>query len=150
MEKYIRLTKKKIEETFEACNERYFNREIPKPVFFELWTPDINILGMVRPIPNMKKHTIESALHISNKYNWTQEDLEEVVIHEMIHLYNRDYIEPKRWWHFFLPPKQHDKRYISKMQELNAQFGLNIAVKIPRMKSKLKQNKRPSSKPSHP
>ena len=52
----------------------------------------------------------------------------------MIHLYIKDYISPKRWWHFFFPPKQHNKEIKRVMTELNEEKpGLDrlIAMAIP-------------------
>lgn len=134
MEKFVRLTKKKIEEVFDFCNETYFNNEVEKPVYFETWTPNVHIIGMVRPIFNQKTKTIYSALHISNNYNWTETNLIETILHEMIHLYIKDYINPKRWWHFFFPPRQHNKEFKRVMAKLNKDFNLNIAIKAPWMK----------------
>ena len=73
-----------------------------------------------------KTKVIHSALHISNNYNWTETNLIETILHEMIHLYIKDYISPKRWWHFFFPPKQHNKEIKRVMTELYEGFNLNI------------------------
>ena len=92
--KYIKLTKKVIEDMFDECNELYFNNEVEKPKKFETWTPDRRCLGLSRPIMNNRTGKINSALHISRLYNWTEQNLRYVVVHEMIHLYIGDYKEP--------------------------------------------------------
>ena len=137
MEKFVRLTKKKVEEIFDDCNQKYFNNEVERPIVFELWTPSKHIAGMVRPI-YIKSKKLSSALHISNNFNWREEDLIEVILHEMIHLYIKDYIKPKRWWHILFPPKQHNKKYKEIMNELNNKFGLNIKLKATQMQHYMK------------
>ena len=138
--KYLKLTKQVIEDMFDECNAAYFNGEVEKPKKFESWTPQKKILGLSRPVQNHRAGKVtSSALHISRRYNWTEETLQQVVIHEMIHLLIGDYKEPLTFWQrlpligkFFI--FQHDQRFIDKMNELNATYGLDIKVRFPEMK----------------
>ena len=41
---------------------------------------------MVMPHWSAKKKAYHSSLHISRRYKWTEENLRQVVVHEMIHL----------------------------------------------------------------
>lgn len=83
----------------------------------------------------------QTYFHISERYNWTEENLRKVVIHEMIHLYIKDYLKPLTFWQKKFPflIKQHDKRFRNTMQELNQKYGLDITVKAPFMKKELKR-----------
>lgn len=139
-EKFVRLTKKLIEEIFNECNEKYFNNEVSKPKFFEVWTPWKRTLGMVRPIYNKKTETYSSALHISKLYNWTMENLRKVIVHEMIHLYISDYLQPLRWWENLFPflCKEHNNEFKEIMTFLNENYNLDIKIKFPEMKKYFK------------
>lgn len=141
--KYVKLTKKAVEDMFDECNALYFNNEVEKPKKFETWTPDRRCLGLSRPMMNNRTGKINSALHISRLYNWTEQNLRYVVVHEMIHLYIDDYKEPLtilqrlpiigRWF-----MTEHDQRFIDKMNEINDKFGLNIKVRFPEMRAEFK------------
>ena len=141
--KYIKLTKQVIEDMFDRCNNAYFNDEVEKPKRFETWTPKKRCLGLSRPIVDNRTGKITSALHISRRYNWTEDSLRLVVVHEMIHLLIGDYKEPLTFWqrlpiigHLFIT--QHDQRFINKMNELNSTYELDIRVSFPEMREKLK------------
>lgn len=141
--KYIKLTKQDIEDMFDECNAAYFNGEVERPKKFEIWTPQKKILGLTRPMRNLHTGNVSAALHISRRYNWTTETLRQVVVHEMIHLLIGDYIEPLSFWQrlpligrFFIT--LHDQRFIDKMNELNAKYGLNIQVRFPEMRAEFK------------
>lgn len=141
--KYVKLTKKAVEDMFDECNVLYFNNEVEKPKKFETWTPSKRTLGLTRPLWESKKRRWVAALHISRRYNWTEENLRHVVVHEMIHMLIRDYAEPLTFWQrlpfigrWFLT--EHDQRFIDKMNEINDKFGLNIKVRFPEMRAEFK------------
>ena len=50
--KYVKLTKKEIENRFEKYNLLYFEGKVEKPSKFETFTPSKKILGLTRPIFN--------------------------------------------------------------------------------------------------
>ena len=135
-EKFVRLTKKLIEDIFTECNELYFNNEVIKPKRFEIWTPWKKTLGMVRPVFNKKTQKYSSILHISKLYNWTRENLKKVIIHEMIHLYIRDYLQSLRWWERLFPFTivEHDDEFKEIMNYLNEEYNLDIKIRFPEMK----------------
>ena len=138
MSKYIRLTRKVIEEMFDECNNTYFGDKVEKPIKIELFTHSKKTLGMVRPVKN-KKGEISSILHISNRYRWTRENLRHVVVHEMIHLEIEDYKTTLTFLQrlpliggFFIT--EHDERFISRMNEINEKYGLNIKIRFKEMR----------------
>lgn len=141
--KYLKLTKQTIECMFDECNRMYFNGEVEKPKKFEAWTPQKKILGLSRPMHNHRTGKVTSALHISRRYHWTEETLRQVVVHEMIHLLIGDYKEPLTFWQrlpligkFFVT--QHDQRFISKMNELNNTYELDIKIRFPEMRAEFR------------
>lgn len=140
-EKFIKLTKKVIEEYFDKCNELYFNNEVTKPKAFEVWTPNKKILGLTRPIYNKRFETYTAALHISKRYNWTEENFKKVIIHEMIHLLICDYLSPLSWWERIFPflIVQHNNEFKEYMNYLNENYNLDIKIKFPEMKNYFKK-----------
>ncbi len=138
--KYINLTKEIVKNMFEECNKLYFNGEVECPTRLETWTPGKRILGLTRPCVNKRTGKVHAILHISNRYNWTNETLRHVVVHEMIHMLIKDYQRPLRWWERILPflIKQHDDEFIDKMNELNEEYGLDIKVRFREMRAEFK------------
>ena len=147
--KYVRLTRNLIEKVFEECNSLYFDNQVEKPLKFELWIPWKKCVGWVRAAYPKKVVWVKGAngvrpqtyFHINSRYNWTIENLRKVVIHEMIHLYTKDYLRPLTFWELKFPflRKDHDKDFKQTMNELNAKYGLDITVKAPFMKKELKR-----------
>lgn len=137
-QKYIRLTRNKIKEIFKKCNEKYFDNQINVPDIIDFWTPNIKCVGWVRAIWDKKTKQNKVALHISSAYNWTEENLTNVILHEMIHLDIKDYLTPLNFWQRLFG-KEHDKRYMKRMNELNEQYGLNILPRAKFMRSERKK-----------
>lgn len=131
---YIPLTRPKIKEIFDECNRLYFNNEVESPHKFELWTPTKKCVAWVRAAFDRKKQRYITALHISSRYRWTEENLRNTIIHEMIHLYIKDYLVPLTFWERIFPNKQHNSEFRLKMAELNETFGLNIVVQAKHMR----------------
>ena len=67
-------------------------------------------------------------------FRWTKENLEEVMVHEMIHLDIRDYMKPYRWWHRLFR-KDHDQRFKDRMDELNEKYGLKVKIRATQMRA---------------
>lgn len=136
--KYIRLTRPKIEQVFDECNALYFNNEVEKPRKFELWTNHKRCVGWVRAFRDRKKaYGYYAVLHISSRYRWTEENLRNTILHEMIHLYIKDYLQPLTFWQRFFPSRQHGKDFVEKMNELNETYGLDIVVSAKHMRKEL-------------
>ena len=141
-EKFVRLTRNVLRETFQECNEKYFEGTLPTPEIFELWTPSKYIAGWIRAIWINKEKRRGVAIHISKNLKWTKENLIDTMVHEMIHLEIGDYLERipfwKRWFHL-----DHDIRFKNRMNELNEKFGLNVMVKSKHLRAYIiKPNKK--------
>lgn len=137
--KYIKITKPKLKQLFAEYNEKYFNNQIEEPKYFELWTCSPYCAGWVRYVWNFKEQRYYTHFHISNGFNWVENELRDVIVHEMIHLLIKDYQERTPWWKKSFC-KSHDKRFIEKMNELNARFGLNIMIKSKHLQQYMKNH----------
>lgn len=135
--KYVRLTRPKIKNIFQECNSLYFNDEIELPKKFELWTCQKTCVGWVRAIWDRKARRFVTWFHISGRYRWTEDNLRKTIIHEMIHMYIRDYMVPLTFWQRIFPRKQHGRDFIEKMNELNDKFNLGIMTNATYMKKEL-------------
>lgn len=105
---------------FAKYNKLYFDDELPTPDFFLM--KSYAKLGMFRfiEIPSRRKISYVKIL-ISCYYDWTEEQLRSVLVHEMIHYY----VEYK---HFHNGQPHHGELFTNKMNELNKKYHLNIEV----------------------
>lgn len=112
----MRPTYKFIEETFSKYNDLIFDGALPKPVF-RLTTTRL-AMGVTRTkILNNQKHI---SIDISIRYDLPKEDYISTIVHEMIHYYI-DYND--------LPDNDsHGKLFVSIMNQINANYNLNIKV----------------------
>ena len=81
---------------------------------------------------------VRTKILIARNVRYTQEDLRDVLIHEMIHLYVYQEIGSGL---------RHKKPSIDKMNELNAQYGLDIRKDAKHLRDKYikKKNEKKSS-----
>ena len=56
-EKFVRLTRNVLRETFQECNNKYFEGTLPTPEIFELWTPSKNVAGWIRGVGVQKEES---------------------------------------------------------------------------------------------
>ena len=136
-EKFVKLTKKKLLNVFHECNEKYFDNNIEIPVKFETWTPDPNTVGWVRNSWDKKNAKFITSLHISSYINWTEENLKNTILHEMIHLEFKSHLRYIPWWKKWFV-KEHDKKFIQRMNELNEKYNLNIVVEATHLQQFMK------------
>lgn len=133
-EKFVRLTRNVLRETFLECNDKYFEGTLPTPEIFELWTPSKYIAGWIRGVWTPKERKWHTAIHISRRFRWTKENLRDTMVHEMIHLEIQDYMKPYRWWHRLFRI-DHDQQFKDRMNDLNEKYGLNVKVKAKQMRA---------------
>lgn len=144
-EKFVKLTRNLLREIFLECNSKYFEGKLPLPEIFELWTPSKKVVGWIRGVWVPKYSKWETAIHISKRFKWTKENLEEVMVHEMIHFEIQDYMKPWKWWHRFFS-KDHGQEFKDRMKELNDKFGLNVKIKAKQMRAyQIKPVKKPKT-----
>ena len=135
-EKFVRLTRNVLRETFQECNQKYFEGTLPTPEIFELWTPSKKIAGWIRGVWIPKEKKWMTAIHISKMFRWTKQNLRDTMVHEMIHMEIQDFMKPYRWWHRLFR-KDHDQRFKARMVELNEKYGLNVKIKAKQMRAYL-------------
>ena len=112
-----KVTKEYIKEVFDECNRLYFDNQL-KNCKFTTFRTQSRSKGFV----NMKnvKGKIHGRMGIATNVLWTEDSFKEIVIHEMIHLYNEQ-IEHKHCaiighsWHFRRKLKQLNKKHGMKM-----------------------------------
>lgn len=117
----MELTTELLEKKFNEYNTLYFNDSLP--------TPSFRIINSYRncgkfrfiEIPSRKKINHE-RIEISGYYDWTEEQLRDVIIHEMIHFYViRNHMEDEK--------DSHGGEFMKIANELNEKYGMNISKK---------------------
>jgi geranylgeranyl pyrophosphate synthase len=113
-----KVTKEYIKEVFDECNRLYFDNQLKNCKFTVFKTIHCNGFCYHKEV-NGKIH---GRIGISSNTIWTEETFREMVIHEMIHLYNLqiDHVHGSWFWH-----SRHFRR---KLKELNKKYGLNVTI----------------------
>ena len=79
------VTKEYIKEVFDECNEKYFNNELKNCTFSLFNTKRTKGFCYFKTV-NGKTH---GRIGIAKNVIWNEDTFKEMVIHEMIHLYNK-------------------------------------------------------------
>ncbi len=117
----MEITTEIIVEKFRAYNRLYFNRELPMP--------QIRLLKSYRTCGYFSCKKIigrrmlrGQRLEISCYYDWQEDALRDVIVHEMIH--------------YYLAVKHidndltHGEEFLKMAKEMNSRHGMNVSVKI--------------------
>ncbi len=105
--------------SFYIYNEEYFGGILPIP-FIKIrhsWST----LGYFHCNPDMPEGTSET-IEISDFYDYTLEELRDIIVHEMVHYYLYYTGEDMR--------VRHGKAFKQMAKYLNREYGLNITVKV--------------------
>lgn len=78
----MKITKEYIKTKFKEYNEMYFEKKLPIPSFSTFI--GINNVGICFFNPNNQK---QNKISIARNVNWNEENLKNVILHEMIHYY---------------------------------------------------------------
>ena len=105
--KYADITLPKLETLFEKFNKEYFNGELQKPNF-RIKT-NKRQLGCCEVKHTVTNPYVNVTIVISNYYNVPSKDLEETMLHEMIHY--MEYVKHKKM--------THTKTFKEKADEIN-------------------------------
>ena len=116
----MEITVEILEEKFEEYNELYFGGRLWWPDEFRLHK-SFKCFGWFK----CNRHSPGSRLRnviisISMYYDWTEEHLRNVLVHEMLHYKLERGKNP--------PKKIHGPRFLKAAAELNEKYGLNIDV----------------------
>ena len=119
---------------FAECNHLYFNDELKEiPIEFE--HNDVNYGEFYYDIT--PKGIDNCHIKIADNHERTKKEYVSTLVHEMIHLLIKDYLQPLKWWEKIFPFMlvQHDKRFKEIMNKLNETYHLNIKIRFPEMKN---------------
>ena len=127
----MEATLKYIEKKFREYNKEYFNNELP-PLIFELMK-SYKLCGQFSYRKMDNKGRMKSPkIEISCYYDWNEEDLKNVLVHEMIHYYLAyKHIDEKL---------THGDDFKKTAEQFNKKYNLNITEKIDCNKFKKAKN----------
>ena len=127
----MEITEKIIEEKYREYDKAYFNNELPIPRFGLLKTyMTCGYFSCAKIIGNrrVKKPLVE----ISAYYDWNEEDLKNVIVHEMIHYYLAyKHIDNQL---------THGEAFNKMANEFNEKYNLKITEKVDCSKFKKAKN----------
>lgn len=117
----MKITKKLIKQKFDEYNELYFNSELPKC--------EIRISSAYRyyglfqcKFDEKYKRVTCKSISISDLYDYTEENLKNILVHEMIHYY---LIQNKK---LFKDSIKHGPEFQKMMKDFNEKYNLNIRI----------------------
>jgi len=115
----MEVTEKVLEKKFDECNKIYFNNGLPYP-FFSIFCKKKPFAKFtyLKKKKNGENVLVYKKISVSNYYDFTEEQLRDIIVHEMIH-YFIAYNDIK-------DNKEHGKIFLSIAERLNSEFGLNI------------------------
>ena len=105
---------------FTKFNNEYFSGILPFPEF--KLRKSYNILGYFSCRYNDDYSMYDCVLEISNRYDYTEEQLRNIMVHEMVHYYLAYTGEDVKM--------EHGKKFISMASKLNKKYYLNITPTI--------------------
>ena len=117
----MEITEQIVENKFREFNKQYFNDELPLPKFGLLKSYTTCGYFSCKKIIGKRKLRGQK-LEISVYYDWEEDALKNVIIHEMIHYYlAHKHIDNEL---------THGDAFKSMAEEFNQKYGLNISKKI--------------------
>ena len=113
-----KVTKEYIKEVFDECNKLYFDNQLKNCKFTTFRT------NRCKGFVNTKKINgkIYGRMGIATNVLWTEDSFKEIVIHEMIHLYNVQ-VEHKDCTII-----GHSWRFRRKLKQLNKKYGMKMTI----------------------
>ena len=125
----VKVTRYILEDLFDKYNKLYFEEKLVKPQLATyLGESTMGIFNV-----SERHGKVRMKILIARNVRYTQENLRDVLIHEMIHLYVYQEIGPGYG---------HKKPFLDKMNELNAQYGLDIRKDSRHLKDKFIRRKK--------
>lgn len=115
----MKITKELIKERFEEYNQKYFNKQLGRCKFY-LLPKNKSILGKYNGRED-KKGTPIDRIGIGTNVIWTEDAFKRVLIHEMVHMYNRR-IDNCVWDGVL----GHGRRFKRQCRRLKKEFGIDV------------------------
>ena len=129
----LKVTKYVLDGLFDQYNKLYFDDMLVKPILSTYI--GVNTMGIFNV--SRKQDKIKTKIMIAKNVKYTEEDLTNVLVHEMIHLYVYQQIGPGHG---------HDKIFVKKMKELNEKYGLDIRKNCKHLGHKMVRKSKGSKK----
>ena len=115
---------------FADCNIEYFDSELPLPEFKV--NNSYKTLGMYSTYPTDDGH-YGDVIEISGNYDFTESQVKDIMVHEMIHMY---------LMHFGIDKScTHGKEFKKMMMDFNIRYGLNVDIRTDVTKFKVRKGK---------
>ena len=117
----MKITTEHLTELFREYNKLYFGWELPLPAFGLLTS--YRTCGYFSCNKIVGRRRLQKArIDISCRFDWTESDLRDVMVHEMIHYYLAyKHIDNEI---------THGEAFRQMSTDLNTRFGLNIAERV--------------------
>jgi len=115
----MRITKEDIKVRFDEYNEKYFGGVL-QPCKCHIAKEKSSALGLYNP--SFKNGKTIGHIWIAYYVDWTEEDLRDTIVHEMIHHYTQT-IEGHKGGLF-----GHNWRFKRQCKRLKKEYGLNIYI----------------------
>ena len=128
------ITKELLKSLFDEYNELYFDGKLGK-CNFSFFTKNLSILGSYNS-RNDKNGKPKDKIWIGTSVKWTEEHLQRILIHEMIHMYVHR-IEGHRYDGIF----GHGRRFRREARRIRKEYGIET-LKCPDVEF-LDKNHRP-------
>lgn len=122
MEKEIKLTKEEIKRRFGIYNQKYFEGKLSDNCKFYIFSKNNGSFGKYTYYIN-SDGSVTNKIYVGQSTVWTDEKLEQVIVHEMIHMYVRT-VENIKIDGLF----GHGRHFRKHMRRLKKEFGLKIEV----------------------
>ena len=117
----MEITIEMIWQKFREYNRLYFNRELPMPLVQLL--KSYRICGQFSCSKIIGRRRLRGQLiKISCYYNWQEDALRDVLVHEMIHYYLA--------YKHIDNDITHSEDFQKMAEELNSKYGLNVTEKV--------------------
>lgn len=114
----MKLTKTYLKELYKKCNHKFFTDELPKTgLSFRIDHSIHNVAGCYFSTQNDK---INTTIYFSDMYEWNEEYLEKIMLHEMVHVFL--YSSNRK------ADSKHGKRFKEVCMNINTKFGVNVPL----------------------
>lgn len=112
------FTKTYLKELYKKCNHQFFNDELPKTgLSFRIDHSIHNLAGCYFSTKNDK---INATIYFSDMYEWNEQYLERIMLHEMVHI--SLYCANKK------ADSKHGKRFKEVCKQINTKFGVDVPL----------------------
>lgn len=117
----MELTTEILKERFDKYNKEYFNGELFTPeLLLKRSFKTMGLFECTKKSLQRGRRIWGAKIHISSYFNWTEEFLRDVLVHEMIHFYlAKKHIDDNL---------SHGEEFLKMANRFNEEYGMNIAV----------------------